>query len=388
MDALGAFVPGSRASIGAGEIGPLKGLTFAVKDLIDVAGHVTGGGNPDWAAHQTPSAVSAIVVRELLAAGALFAGKTVTDELAFSLEGENAHYGAPVNPRCPDRLPGGSSSGSAVAVAAGLVDFALGTDTGGSVRVPASFCGIYGLRPTHGRLSQEGVVPFAPSFDTVGILASSLNILSRATEVLLPSIRDAAPIARTFLATDALGLMVDEDRLGIEPLRHEFGTASDVEIFAEGVETYLEAYRTLQGFEIATCLGPTIAKIKPRFGDTIAPRFEGALLTNEGDAKRWRAWRGSVSRRLRSLVSPGTCLVLPAAPGIAPRRYLRGDAVASFYSVALALNSVASLSGLPSLTVPWTERDGCPTGLSLVGGMDQEPMLIAFAKQLAERREN
>ena len=148
------------------------GLTFAVKDLIDVAGMRTGGGNPDVARADSnrPRARRRRWNRRLRA-GATLIGKTITDELAFSLEGRNVHYGSPINPACPDRLPGGSSSGSAVAVAAGLADFALGTDTGGSVRVPANFVGVFGFRPSHGAISLDGVVPFAPSYDTIGWFA-------------------------------------------------------------------------------------------------------------------------------------------------------------------------------------------------------------------------
>src|SRR6478736_6069769 len=165
--------------------GPLRGLSFAVKDLIDIAGHRTGCGNPTWLATHPPAEVSAICVEQLLSAGAQCEGKTIADELAFSLLGENHHYGTPLNPAAPNRVPGGSSSGSASAVACGCVDFAVGTDTGGSVRVPASNCGVWGLRPSHGFISVAGVNPFAPTFDTVGILATSAEILQRAASVLL-----------------------------------------------------------------------------------------------------------------------------------------------------------------------------------------------------------
>src|ERR687889_2186783 len=160
--------------------GPLDGLTFAVKDLIDIGGYKTGCGNPSWGHTHPPATVNAVCVEQLLAAGARCVGKTVTDELAFSLLGENHFYGTPLNPKAPDRVPGGSSSGSASAVARGLVDFALGTDTGGSVRVPASNCGTWGLRSSHGFISVAGVNPFAPTFDTVGILASSAVVLAYA----------------------------------------------------------------------------------------------------------------------------------------------------------------------------------------------------------------
>src|SRR4051812_47312865 len=148
--------------------GPLDGLSFAVKDLIDIAGHQTGCGNPARLATHPAATSHAICVELLLAAGARCEGKTITDEIAFSLLGENHFYGTPLNPAAPERVPGGSSSRSASAVACGLVDFAVGTDTGGSVRIPASNCGIFGLRPSQGFVSVAGVMPLSPTFDTVG----------------------------------------------------------------------------------------------------------------------------------------------------------------------------------------------------------------------------
>ena len=166
---LGAFVPHDLpAPIAGAAEGPLAGLTVAVKDMYDIAGARTGGGNPDWLAAHPPAASHAAVIRRLLERGATVIGKTVCDEFFFSVTGANAHYGTPVNPRTPGRLPGGSSSGSAAAAAAGACDFALGSDTGGSVRVPAAFCGLYGIRPTHGRIDMTGAMPMAPSFDVPG----------------------------------------------------------------------------------------------------------------------------------------------------------------------------------------------------------------------------
>jgi len=179
----GAFV--ENFEVRATDSGPLGGLSFAVKDLIDIDGHITGCGNPTWRRTHPPASVNAVCVDQLLEAGARCVGKTVTDELAFSLLGENHFYGTPLNPRAPGRVPGGSSSGSASAVARGLVDFALGTDTGGSVRVPANNCGVWGLRPSHGFVSVAGVNAFAPTFDTVGVLARNAQVLARVAETLL-----------------------------------------------------------------------------------------------------------------------------------------------------------------------------------------------------------
>src|SRR5919197_1699416 len=165
--------------------GPLDGLRVAVKDTIDVAGFKTGCGNPTWRDSHPTAVAHAVCVEQLLRAGARCVGKTTCDELAFSLLGENHFYGTPLNPHAPDRVPGGSSSGSASAVACGLVDFALGTDTGGSTRVPASNCGVWGFRPSHDFISVAGVNPLAPSFDTVGVLAQSAEVLAKVGLVLL-----------------------------------------------------------------------------------------------------------------------------------------------------------------------------------------------------------
>src|SRR3954462_1228011 len=185
VEKSGAFI--EKFTLPATNDGPLRGLRFAVKDLIDVAGHRTGCGNPTWLATHPPANVSAVCVDQLLAAGAQCEGKTITDELAFSLLGENHHYGTPLNPAAPDRVPGGSSSGSASAVACGIVDFALGTDTGGSVRVPASNCGIWGWRPSHGLISVAGVMPFAPTLDTVGVFTQTAELMQRVAAMMLAS---------------------------------------------------------------------------------------------------------------------------------------------------------------------------------------------------------
>src|ERR1700693_1657963 len=184
-DDIGAFVPGQQFRLEGKPGGPLAGLTFAAKDLFDVAGHPTGGGNPDWArTHPVPTG-HAWAVATLLDAGATLIGKTITDEVSLGILGENPFEGTPINPRAPGRVPGGSSAGSAAAVAAGLCDTALGTDTGGSVRVPASFCGLYGIRPTHGRLDRTGMLPQAPSSDTTGWVARGCATFALLSSALL-----------------------------------------------------------------------------------------------------------------------------------------------------------------------------------------------------------
>ena len=214
---LGAFVAGPRCRITGAATGPLAGLTFAVKDLIDVAGWPTGGGNPDWPAYAGTPTRHAAVVERLLGAGASIIGKTITDEVSLGILGENPHDGTPANPAAPDRVPGGSSSGSAAAVAGGVCDFALGTDTGGSVRVPASFSGLYGIRPTHGRVPFEGICVQSPSSDTCGWFARDAATFARVGEVMLGEAVPAALPTTLLVATDAFGF-ADEHGSIVAPL--------------------------------------------------------------------------------------------------------------------------------------------------------------------------
>jgi amidase len=375
---LGAFVPGPRTQLEPTGSGPLDGLTFVTKDLIDVAGSVTGGGNPDWHGQQTPAATSAVVVQRLLQAGAAMVGKTVTDELAFSLEGENEHYGTPINPRCPERLPGGSSSGSAVAVAAGLADLGLGTDTGGSVRVPASFCGLYGFRPTHGRVPLEGVMPFAPTFDTVGLFARAPAHLLAGSAALLQAPPVQKREMRLLIAADAFALAESEVAVPLRRAASRLGSVEEIDVYGGRAAEFLEAYATLQGLDVMRALGGFLES-NPRFGATIAPRFAGVRALDPAVDPQWRAWRREMAARMQALLPSGTLLLLPTAPGIAPLRFLRDGRAERFYQAALTLCSVAGLAGLPVVTLPIATLDGCPLGLSVIAGPGKDEALLAFA---------
>ena len=399
-DPLGAFVPGPRCVRGASGHGPLDGLRLAVKDLIDVRGVVTGGGNPDWAATHDPAERDAPCVAACLAAGAALVGKTVTDELAFSLEGENAHHGTPLNPRAPGHLPGGSSSGSASAVAGGLADIALGTDTGGSVRIPAAFCGLFGMRPTHGRISLEGVLPFAPSLDTVGWFARDARTLRKLGRVLLgvPALNDDAPLAsplrRPPLVRIQRGFEVADSAVAdaLLPIAQAWGAHEvTTEVFQSPLDDWLRVYAVLQGTEIRDTLGPWIQACKPTFGPTIAPRFEGIFQHDEVELRHCQQWRtGKAHHFLTLLAREPQIWVMPTSPVPA----LPGDADATtrgqFYQTTLALCALAGLLGLPQLTVPVTEGQGLPNGLpnglplglSLIGAPGTDLDLLDLAVQL------
>ena len=363
--------------------GSLDGMTFAVKDLIDVAGTPTGGGNPDWLKVQSPAARSAPAVEALFAAGASLAGKTITDELAFSLQGVNAHHGTPVNPACPDRIPGGSSSGSAVAVAAKLVDFAIGTDTGGSVRVPASFVGVCGFRPTHDAISLAGVMPFAPSYDTVGWFARDAAMLSRVGGVLLPD-ASPRPVHRFRLVRDALALADPNVATALRRACAAFDIVDEISLFEGQEQQWLECYRVLQGAEIWTQLGPWISSAKPRFGDKIAPRFADAASITPADVARYQSIRVLIARRVREALGDGIGLLIPTAPCIALRIDAGADEIGAFYRNALTLTSIAGHAGIPQISLPAGKVEGCPIGLSVLASPGHDRALLDLGVRYAD----
>ncbi|WP_091069721.1 amidase [Paenibacillus sp. NFR01] len=381
--------------------GPLQGLRFGVKDVFAVAGHRTSAGNPDWLRTHEPAGEHAEAVARLLRAGADLRGAAHTDELMYSLGGENDHYGTPRNPHAADRLPGGSSSGSAVAVAAGSCDFALGTDTGGSVRVPAAYCGVFGFRPTHGAVGMGGVIPLAPGFDTAGWLARSPEMLLRVGEVLLPAaLSDAAVggvgkdgdgsggrgIRRLILPPEAWALA---DEVARRPLLHALRRIEprveetlELEIAPEGLAAWMTLFRELQAAEIWATHGAWIARERPAFGPDIAARFAWAEQIAGADHGRARAQRGDIALQLRQLLGDDGALVIPTVPGAAPLR--GGDAAQRerSRSGAMMLTCIAGLAGLPQVTLPVSGPGGLPLGLSVVGGHGQDLRLLAWVQQV------
>ena len=384
-DRVGAFLPDGLFDLEGARQGPLRGLTFAAKDIIDVAGRVTGCGNPDWAASHAAATTHAPVVAALLAAGARLAGKTITDELAYSLNGQNFHYGTPTNVNAPGRIAGGSSCGSAAAVAAGLVDLALGSDTGGSVRIPASYCGLFGFRPSHGRVSLDGVMALAPSFDTLGWFAPNATLSRTVGEVLLPDGGGSAP-ASLLIAEDAFALMDGEARARLEPwiarLEARLGAARGVEIGEPGggLAAWMRRFRVIQAREICAQHGAWIAERKPRFGPEIAARLAWAASVEEAEAAEARRMRAEFTARLAGLLGDGALVCLPTAPNIAPRVDADADALALHRDRVLSLTAPAGLAGLPQITMPLAQLSGCPLGLSLMAGPGGDRMLLDFAQ--------
>ena len=378
--------------------GPLDGLRFAVKDTIDVAGFKTGCGNPTWRDSHPAAVVHAVCVEQLLHAGARCVGKTISDELAFSLLGENHFYGTPLNAHAPDRVPGGSSSGSASAVACGLVDFALGTDTGGSIRVPASNCGIWGFRPSHGFVSVAGVNPLAPSFDTVGILAQNADVLAKVALVLFA----AAPVSSSKPATihlireafDLADADVQESLSeALQRLREIFGDAlresSLQELVAadagHGFATWVDSFCVIQWAEIESCLGAWIANARPEFGPEIAASFQLMKQLDRRRVAEALQRREQYFRSLHQFLGPADLLCVPTTPALAPRKGdppKRSSSGSGYYPRTLSLTSLAGMGRLPQVSLPIADVAGVPVGLSLLARRGQDSFLLQVAKNV------
>jgi len=387
-DPVHALVPHTLEAplLGRNE-GPLSGITFMVKDLFAIEGRRVGNGNPDFYAHATPAGETAPIITRLLGAGASMTGITICDEFFYSVLGTNAHYGQPVNARAGRYVTGGSSCGSAAAVAASMCDFALGSDTGGSIRVPASFCGLYGLRPTHGRIDATGATPMAPSFDTIGVLARDAQLFRAVGQVLLEGPSVAAPIERLVLAQDIVAY--SEASVG-QALWQALDRFSGVlpkplqaDIARETIGAWRQTFATIQGFEIQSTLLPFIQSHNVDLGPGIKERFEITSRVTVEEAEAARGVRATVAEHLHAIVQPGTVIVLPTTPTLPPERDIPdGASVVEFRTLTTQSTCLAGLAGLPQISVPALEAPGLPSGLSFIGWKGGDEALLDLAVKL------
>ncbi|TCZ63568.1 amidase [Roseicella aquatilis] len=388
-DSVGALVPGPRAECRGAAEGPLAGLSFAIKDLYDLAGWPTTYGNPDWARTHPVAAATAPAVQALLQAGGFLRGKTRTVELAYGLTGENVWHGTPINPAAPDRFPGGSSCGSAAAVAAGLVDFAMGSDTGGSVRIPASYCGTFGIRPSWGAVSLAGACGLGPSFDTAGWFAARAGILAGVGEVLLP--QDSAPAAvlgPLLRVEEAWANALPSTAAALAPaipaLEGLLGRALPVSVAPEGLPVLYEHFRCAQAEEAWATLGSWIEAAKPEFGPGVSERFEAARRMDPAKAAAGRAFRRVFAARMRALLSGGAVLAYPTSPAPAPKLDASQAEQNAVRERSMGVTAIAGLAGLCEVTLPAGRDSGAPVGLSLVAAPGRDRALLALAARLAE----
>ncbi len=396
-----AFMPYPTVALAAARHGPLAGLSFAVKDLFDVAGYPTSGGQPMLLAMSGIKTCSSPVVTQLLDAGAQFVGKTITDELAFSINGQNAHFGDPINPHAPDRISGGSSSGSASAVAHGLCDIGIGSDTGGSVRAPANHCGLIGIRTSHGLVSLEHAVAFAPSLDSCGWFASDIDVFIKASEVLLQ-----APVCQTallgpinkprwMLGSDWWSALAPEVGKAHQAAMQGIGNAIeqagqallsfDIDLPAFGatrLDDLVLAFRQIQGFEAWQCDGALIQDYALSLGPGVAERFAWASQVSEADYIKASKLREAFANWMQGQLADDGLLIVPTMPDVAPLRQADSASLDQYRASAMRMLCVAGLCRLPQINLPLSQRLGAPLGLSLIGPAASDLALLPWAKFL------
>jgi amidase len=387
-DPVNALVPHTlKQPIEGSGNGPLAGRSFMVKDLFAIAGHKVSAGNPDWYAAASPATETAPAIRRLLDAGATLTAITICDEFFYSVLGSNIHYGTPMNTKALRHVTGGSSCGSAASVAARMCDFALGSDTGGSVRVPAAFCGLYGLRPTHGRIDIDGVTPMAPSYDTVGFLARDASLFREIGRVLLNGASVDAPLQRLIVAQDMISrseASIDEE---IWRVLHRIDRALPVpehmDVVGEEFDVWRNAFRFNQGFELQSTLMPFALAHKDGLSPAIRERFEIASRVTPEEAKMGREIRAEVRKRLHGLVKPGTMIVMPTTPTLPPERDIPdGASTVEFRAMTLGSTCLAGHAGLPQISIPAGLAAGCPVGLSFIGWEGGDEALLDLAVKL------
>lgn len=367
--------------------GLLSNMRLAVKDLFDIKGMTTTAGNPIWASTHDIALNTNSSVERLIAKGAQFVGKTITDELAYSLNGQNIHYGTPTNPINPQRLPGGSSSGSATAVSAELADIGLGTDTGGSIRVPASYNGLFGIRPTHGVIACDNMVALAPSFDTIGWMTRDLSTLKKVAQVLLPHKTEHS-------------WSIEQCRLAvldnwIEKVQHSSlikGALSKLQIF-DISKTKLdsdklmasETFRILQGGEIWQTHGDWIQTYQPQFAQDIAARFDMCSKITDDEINSAKQSQTNIIETVQQLFEKYDVIILPTTPGLSPLLSSSGQSLVKYRTSLLSMTAIAGLCGVPQLHLPLFNIDGAPCGISLLGPKNSEVALMELAKHLMEK---
>ncbi len=367
--------------------GPLAGTAFVAKDLYDVRGYRTGAGNPDWERTHEPARQTAPAIERVLAAGATLVAKSCTDELAFSLDGINVHYGTPVNPRFPDRLPGGSSSGSVSAVAAGLVDFALGTDTSGSIRVPSSYCGVYGFRPSHGAVPLDGVVPLAPGFDTAGWLARDAAMLGCCGRALLGRHDTGADGFTTLWAIDdAFGLVDPRHASGLQDAltaaERAFSEVRHIRLSDDALARWFAAFTPIKQWEAWRAHGSWIRAVNPDFAPDIRANFESASRVTEAQRGSAALERDRLVAALTPYLTGDAVLCLPSAWSAAPLRSAPTGELAHNRVEDLTLCAIAGLARAPQLSVP-VPQTGYAIGLSFMAAPGDDLRLLALAERLA-----
>lgn len=387
-DPLQSFVRENHIALEGSGQGPLANLTFAAKDVFAIQGSTYSNGHPKWLETHEPDTFTASAITKLLENGADLVGKTICDELCFSISGENWHYGSPLNPHDLRRYAGGSSSGTGAATAGGLVDFAIGSDCLGSVRVPASYNGVFGMRPTYNRVANDGEAPYCASMDVLGYVANDEDVFLKVSEVLLGEDQAKAKFRRLYIAQDCFDTVDAEVKEALMPLVDQIGRfleeRSDVQVAKNGLEAWVEVFRYVQGYEVWQSYGGWINKYRPFINRGPKERLEWAATITGREYRKAVEKRQGLIAYFQDFLAPDTILVLPTAASIAPLRTASLAEINRTRSQSSNLLCISPLTGTPQVTIPLGVLEGMPLGLSFIGAAGTDLELARFAARVAK----
>ena len=358
--------------------GLLNGLKFLVKDMCDIKGLKTSCGNPDFFNNCNPANDYAQFLKKILNEGAGLNGITVCDEFFYSLIGENKHYGTPVNLNAHGCVPGGSSSGSAAALTADLYDFSIGSDTGGSVRIPASFCGLIGMRPTHNRINTKGVYPMAPSFDTVGWFANSVRIFQKVGEVLLDEMDKSDVNFRQFIIAEDLLELCDaavQENFNNYTKNNLPGIDKN-RLSNISKDIIADNFRILQGNEVKINIIPWIEKNNPKISPEIKSRIDMASKITDIEVSKALTFRENLIDEIKKSLPEGTIAVFPTAPFSAPKSGQDDESLGFYRKRLMQLTSIAGMTSRPQISIPKLKDKTGPVGISLLGWQYSDEILL------------
>ena len=367
-----------KKDISLNEYGLLSNLNFVLKDMCDVKNLKTSCGNPDFFKKCDFANDYAPFLKDLLNEGPVLKGITVCDEFFYSLIGENGHYGTPTNLNAPSCVPGGSSSGSAAALTTDLYDFSIGSDTGGSVRIPASFCGLIGMRPTHNRINTKGVYPMAPSFDTVGWFANNPEIFQKVGNVLLNNIERSNVDFKQYVVAEDLLELCDAE---VQDNFNNYINVNIPNINKTRLSTNTKAiiadnFRILQGAEVKENIIPWIENNKPNISPEIRSRIDMASKITDIEVNRALIFRKTLIDEIKKSLPEGTIAVFPTSPFSAPKSGQDDESLGSFRKRLMELTSIAGMTSRPQITIPRLKDKSGPVGISLLGWKYSDEILL------------
>ena len=387
-DPLMAFVRENHVAIeGSGE-GPLKGLVFAAKDVFKILGSTVGNGHPMWLKTHGPDDFTSSIILRLLDAGADLVGKTVCDELCFSISGENWNYGSPLNPNDPRRYTGGSSAGSGAATAGGLVDFALGSDCLGSVRIPGAYNGVLCIRPTYRRVPSDGEAPYCASMDVLGFLANSPDTFRRVGRVMLGEDEKPARPRRLLVARDCMAAVNADVAQALEPAIRYVGErveeVREVTVSREGLDQWVEIFRLIQGYEVWESYGGWYRKYRPFLNRGPKERLEWASTITRRQYQEALSKRQGIIDQVDALVEDGGILCMPTAASVAPLRTASLEEISATRLQSTQMLCISPLSGTPQINLPLVKQHDVPLGFTLIGARGTDLSLVDFSAEVVD----